>query len=141
MREEECGGRQQHRDPHPHFTPLTPHSFLPNTASRPCAVQVSKSVSFEARLAMRSSWLSRSSRDRGAEYQLVATVSHHGRGTGAGHYTADVLQPNGSWLRFDDGNVFQVSQQMVLSDRPYLLFYQRRDKAGGQQQGQGQGQG
>lgn len=30
-----------------------------------------------------------------------------------------------SWLRFDDGNVFQVKQQDVLTNRPYLLFYQR----------------
>lgn len=30
-----------------------------------------------------------------------------------------------SWLRFDDGHVFQVKQQDVLTNRPYLLFYQR----------------
>lgn len=33
--------------------------------------------------------------------------------------------PGCSWLRFDDGNVFQVKQQEVLTNRPYLLFYQR----------------
>jgi ubiquitin carboxyl-terminal hydrolase 10 len=90
-------------------------------------VQVSKDVAFNTQLAVRGAWLSKASRDRGAEYQLVATVSHHGRGTGLGHYTADVLQPDGRWLRFDDGNVFLVSTQAVLSDRPYLLFYQRLD--------------
>lgn len=29
------------------------------------------------------------------------------------------------WMRFDDGQVFFVSQQQVLVQRPYLLFYQR----------------
>ena len=33
--------------------------------------------------------------------------------------------PAHSWLRFDDGQVSFVSQQAVLSDRPYLLVYQR----------------
>ena len=50
---------------------------------------------------------------RGAEYQLVATVSHHGRHSSMGHYTADVLQPDGRWLRFDDGSVYIVSQQVI----------------------------
>ena len=36
------------------------------------------------------------------------------------------LPPNRRrWLRFDDGNVMCVSQQAVLTSRPYLLFYQR----------------
>ena len=87
--------------------------------------QVGKHVAFDTRLTMRSSWLAKGSRDRGAEYALVACVSHHGRSSSMGHYTADVLQPDGRWLRFDDGNVFLVSKDAVLSDRPYLLFYQR----------------
>lgn len=45
---------------------------------------------------------------------------------GSGHYTSDVLQgDDATWLRFDDSHVFRVSQQAVLSDRPYLLFYSR----------------
>ena len=62
----------------------------------PCAlVGCSKPVSFEPRLTLRRSWLAPDCRERGAEYQLVATVSHHGRSIGAGHYTADVMQPGG----------------------------------------------
>lgn len=74
---------------------------------------------------IKSSWLSKASKDRGAEYELVATVSHHGKHSSQGHYTADVQQLDGQWLRFDDGSVFAVDKQTVLSDRPYLLFYQR----------------
>lgn len=45
--------------------------------------------------------------------------------TAGGHYTADVLQPDGRWLRFNDAVVDLVSEHTVLSERPYLLFYQR----------------
>jgi ubiquitin C-terminal hydrolase len=35
------------------------------------------------------------------------------------------LQPDGSWLRFNDAVVEIVSQETVLAEKPYLLFYQR----------------
>ena len=42
-----------------------------------------------------------------------------------GHYTADVLQGEGRWLRFNDAVVDMVSEKTVLLEKPYLLFYQR----------------
>ena len=42
-----------------------------------------------------------------------------------GHYTADALQHDGRWLRFNDAEVDAVPLDAVLSERPYLLFYQR----------------
>lgn len=42
-----------------------------------------------------------------------------------GHYTADVLQPDGRWLRFNDATVGVVSQQAVLSEKTYMLVYQK----------------
>lgn len=50
----------------------------------------------------------------------VATVAHHGKYSAAGHYTADVKQPDGRWLHFDDGTVsvrstFQVHLQCSLN--------------------------
>lgn len=89
--------------------------------------KVAKHVSFEPRLAMRRAWLTPDSQDKRAEYQLVATVSHHGRSISSGHYTADVLQPDGKFLRFDDDTVSSVSLQTVLSERVYLLFYARQN--------------
>lgn len=89
------------------------------------STKVNKAVAFEPRLMMRSGWLAAGCKERRMEYELVATVSHHGKNSTSGHYTADVIQPDGRWLRFDDGNVFSVSQQAVMSDRTYLLFYQR----------------
>ena len=68
---------------------------LTRRTTAPPRQQVSKPVSFEPRLAMRRSWLTPNSADRGAEYQLVATVSHHGKvretGRGTGWRTV--------WLR------------------------------------------
>ncbi len=42
-----------------------------------------------------------------------------------GHYTSDVLQPDGRWLRFNDAVVDLVAEGTVLVEKPYLLFYQR----------------
>ena len=42
-----------------------------------------------------------------------------------GHYTSHVLQPDGQWLHFNDAHVSVVSQHHVLSERTYLLVYQK----------------
>ena len=63
----------------------------------------------------------------GAEYELIATVLHHGKTPAAGHYTADVRQRDGRWLRFDDADLSYVPADRVVNDaRAYLLFYQLR---------------
>lgn len=63
----------------------------------------------------------------GAEYELIATVLHHGKTPSAGHYTADVRQRDGKWLRFDDADLSYVPADRVINDaRAYLLFYQLR---------------
>ncbi|MEW5308384.1 MAG: hypothetical protein WDW38_000351 [Sanguina aurantia] len=43
-----------------------------------------------------------------------------------GHYTADVLQPDNTWLRFNDAVVEPVSEQTMLAEKPYIMFYQRQ---------------
>lgn len=63
----------------------------------------------------------------GAEYELIAVVHHHGRTPAAGHYTADVRQPDTKWLRFDDADLAAVPLARVVDDnKAYLLFYQLR---------------
>ncbi len=42
-----------------------------------------------------------------------------------GHYTADVLQPDGCWLHFNDHQVDVVPVSQVLAEKTYLLFYQK----------------
>ena len=90
------------------------------------SAKISTYVSFEPRFAMRSSWMASGTPDRGAIYNLVATVTHHGKSISRGHYTADVVQPDGKWLRFDDSDVYMVKEQQVLGDTPYLLVYERQ---------------
>ena len=71
-------------------------SSTPHTAPCPSIFALrSKHVGFPPRLKMNSRWLAADSRDRSAEYELIATVTHHGKTIAAGHYTADVKQPGG----------------------------------------------
>ncbi|CAN1813812.1 Ubiquitin carboxyl-terminal hydrolase 24 [Linum perenne] len=59
------------------------------------------------------------------KYELVATITHHGREPSKGHYTADVRYPNRQWLRFDDACVTAIGINKVLHEHAYVLFYQR----------------
>lgn len=61
----------------------------------------------------------------GRKYELVATITHHGREPSKGHYTADARYPNGRWLRFDDASVFAIATNKVLHDQAYVLFYRQ----------------
>ncbi|XP_020214834.1 ubiquitin carboxyl-terminal hydrolase 24 [Cajanus cajan] len=61
----------------------------------------------------------------GRRYELVATITHHGREPSKGHYTADAQYPNGRWLRFDDASVFAIGTNKVLHDQAYVLFYKQ----------------
>lgn len=64
----------------------------------------------------------------GADYELIAVVHHLGRTPAAGHYTADVRQPDGKWLHFDDADLSNVPLARVVDDnKAYLLFYQLRE--------------
>eukprot|EP00798_Chlamydomonas_sp_ICE-L_P001434 gene1434-32807_t len=89
--------------------------------------KIHKPIDFDFTLRLRKPVLSEDCPDcRGvAEFRLVATVSHHGRNAAGGHYTADAVQHNGQWLHFNDAAVEVVSKDTVLSEKPYLLFYQR----------------
>lgn len=61
----------------------------------------------------------------GRKYELVATITHHGREPSKGHYTADARYSDGHWLRFDDASVTAVGTNKVLHDQAYVLFYRQ----------------
>ncbi|KAF3943714.1 hypothetical protein CMV_029752 [Castanea mollissima] len=61
----------------------------------------------------------------GRKYELVATITHHGREPSKGHYTADARYPNGQWLRFDDNSVITIDANQVLHEHAYVLFYKQ----------------
>ena len=99
------------------------------------STKIQKHIGFEPRLTVRPSWMAAGCASKGggggsgggggAAYALVATVTHHGKTLTSGHYTADVVQPDNTWLRFDDSDVFVVGQQKVFAESPYLLIYER----------------
>ena len=47
-----------------------------------------------------------------------------------GHYTSYAIN-NGTWLHFNDHTVKEVPSSSVADCKPYILFYIRRDAAGG----------
>ena len=75
-----------------------------------------------------------------AHYKLHGVLYHHGESASIGHYTVDVLHPNGetssgdSWMRIDDEVVSVVQHEDVFggcdNERvdnlcAYMLFYCR----------------
>ena len=88
--------------------------------------KISRKISFETELTLKSSWLSPGSKDKNARYALVSTVSHHGQSISSGHYTTNVQQKDGSWLHFDDEHIYSLRDGQILHDIPYLLIYQRK---------------
>ena len=77
------------------------------------------------------------------KYKLYGILYHRGESAGNGHYTVDVLRPNGAggagevWLHFDDETVTQTRHEDVFREhgreravdeqcaQAYLLFYFR----------------
>ncbi|XP_010557845.1 PREDICTED: ubiquitin carboxyl-terminal hydrolase 24-like [Tarenaya hassleriana] len=63
--------------------------------------------------------------NKGSRYELVATITHHGRDPSKGHYTTDARRQNEQWLRFDDASVTAIGTKQVLHDQAYVLFYKQ----------------
>ncbi|KAK9918617.1 hypothetical protein WJX75_005398 [Coccomyxa subellipsoidea] len=94
--------------------------------------KIHKTVHYGDRLRVQPSWVAEGCPDArhrgGADYELIAVVHHLGRTPAAGHYTADVRQPDGKWLHFDDADLSNVPLARVVDDnKAYLLFYQLRE--------------
>ena len=61
------------------------------------------------------------------KYELYAISNHYG-GMGFGHYTAYAKNPNeNEWFDFDDSSVSKVTEDSVITDAAYNLFYLRTD--------------
>ena len=73
-------------------------------------------------------------------YKLYGVLYHHGESAGSGHYTADVLHPNGDsggeevWLNIDDEAVSAVGYDDMFGEHvnervdnrcAYMLLYCR----------------
>lgn len=60
-------------------------------------------------------------------YQLISVTSHTGRSLSSGHYTTKALQPDGSWARYDDDLIENITEKDVLerTNDAYYLVYAR----------------
>ncbi|KAK6144066.1 hypothetical protein DH2020_020886 [Rehmannia glutinosa] len=88
------------------------------------STKLHKTVHFPLELLVGRELLSSPSSE-GKKYQLVATITHHGKDPSKGHYTADARHPNGTWLRYDDASVTPIPESKVLHDQAYVLFYKQ----------------
>ncbi|KAG9454492.1 hypothetical protein H6P81_007396 [Aristolochia fimbriata] len=57
------------------------------------------------------------------KYDLYAVVVHEGAYSGFGHYISFVRSSDQCWFQLDDEKVTRVSEELVLSQQAYILFY------------------
>ena len=70
--------------------------------------------------------------DEDYTYELYAVCNHHGSDLQGGHYTAFCKNPtDGQWYCFDDMHTKPITEQEVLSQDAYILFYQRQSLGAG----------
>lgn len=98
--------------------------------------KIMKCIAYPHHLKLPSSCISATVNDE-PTYKLVGVIYHHGRSAEGGHYTADVREPSGRWVRIDDTQVTQITDAEVIENglpggnlanknkSAYLLMYQK----------------
>uniref|UniRef100_A0A7N6AH14 Ubiquitin carboxyl-terminal hydrolase n=1 Tax=Anabas testudineus TaxID=64144 RepID=A0A7N6AH14_ANATE len=70
----------------------------------------------------------RSREEPPSRYDLIAVSNHYG-GLRDGHYTSYARnKDNGQWYYFDDSKVTYASEDQIVTNAAYVLFYHRQDK-------------
>eukprot|EP00927_Polykrikos_kofoidii_P035856 TRINITY_DN30365_c0_g1_i1.p1 TRINITY_DN30365_c0_g1~~TRINITY_DN30365_c0_g1_i1.p1 ORF type:complete len:834 (+),score=187.03 TRINITY_DN30365_c0_g1_i1:71-2503(+) len=59
-----------------------------------------------------------------AVYRLYGVIVHSGHSAKSGHYFSFARHGSGTWYQFDDEAVRAVSEQVVLRQQAYVLFYE-----------------
>jgi len=59
-----------------------------------------------------------------AEYRLYGVIVHSGQSAKSGHYFTFIRHSSGGWYQFNDEVVRAASEQQVLRQQAYLLFYE-----------------
>ncbi|ORX71366.1 cysteine proteinase, partial [Linderina pennispora] len=87
--------------------------------------KINRFVEFPLHLSMKN-YVSRNSPEHGPyDYSLYAVLVHAGGTSRSGHYYCFVKSPAGVWYEMNDSMVRQVSENTVLKQTAYLLFYER----------------
>jgi ubiquitin C-terminal hydrolase len=60
-------------------------------------------------------------------YDLFGTGNHSG-GVLGGHYTANIKNANGKWYNFNDTIVNEISDESIINQYTYCLFYRKKNK-------------
>lgn len=60
------------------------------------------------------------------KYDLYAVIVHIGFSSTSGHYFCFIRSSPGTWYRLDDSKVTSVSEEFVLSQEAYILFYAKQ---------------
>ena len=60
-------------------------------------------------------------------YDLYGTGNHSGSVYG-GHYTANIKNMNGKWYSFNDTFIDEISDNNVITQHTYCLFYRKKNK-------------
>uniref|UniRef100_A0A8C7ZNK1 ubiquitinyl hydrolase 1 n=1 Tax=Oryzias sinensis TaxID=183150 RepID=A0A8C7ZNK1_9TELE len=69
-----------------------------------------------------------SSEEPPSRYDLIAVSNHYG-GLRDGHYTSYAKnKDNAQWYYFDDSKVTYASEDQIMTNAAYVLFYHRQDK-------------
>ncbi|OHT03993.1 Clan CA, family C19, ubiquitin hydrolase-like cysteine peptidase [Tritrichomonas foetus] len=59
------------------------------------------------------------------KYELYSMILHDGRLINHGHFVAFVMDENKVWYKADDGTIYKIKDEAVMSSCPYVLFYKR----------------
>lgn len=86
--------------------------------------KINKTVTFREQLDIAKVMSEDKKEEGGVLYELYGTIVHYGRTMFSGHYVS-FIKSNGLWHLFDDDQVVEVNNAIVLKQNAYMLFFQR----------------
>ncbi|KAK9095289.1 hypothetical protein Scep_026758 [Stephania cephalantha] len=88
--------------------------------------KIDKYVEYPLRLDLQPFSSNEEHSDVPLKYELYAVVVHTGYFPNSGHYFCFIRSAPETWHRFDDSRVTRVSEEFVLSQEAYILFYAKQ---------------
>lgn len=88
--------------------------------------KITKFISYPDELDFRPYMSDPNSESVSTRYHLSAVLVHVGHSSNSGHYFCFIKNSNNFWYRMDDSSVSLVTQNTVLQQQAYVLFYTRK---------------